>query len=169
MAAIISPCGMYRYRLDRPGPGPGGPTTVIMVNPSTADADKDDATIKKLRGFGLFYGWGDLIVGNLFAYRATDVRALNSAMDPVGPGNIGHLELMIMQARQVIFAWGAPGKFPHGYASRFLEVDRVARAFGHTPYCLGPLTKDGHPKHPLMLPYSARPCRLGRPTVRGYP
>lgn len=71
MTAIISACGRYRYRLERPGTGPGA-TAIIMVNPSTADAELDDATIRKLRGFGARNGWGRLIVGNLFAYRAPD-------------------------------------------------------------------------------------------------
>lgn len=52
MSAIISPCGKYRYRLEREGPGEGA-TAIIMVNPSTADAENDDRTISKLRGFGL--------------------------------------------------------------------------------------------------------------------
>ena len=65
--AIISPCGTYRYRLDRPDVFGDLNTAVIMVNPSTADATNDDATIRKLIGFRDRKAWGNLIVGNLFA------------------------------------------------------------------------------------------------------
>ena len=61
-SAVISPCGRYRYRLERDGPGEGR-TVIIMVNPSTADAETDDATIRKLKGFGARNGWGRIIVG----------------------------------------------------------------------------------------------------------
>jgi len=47
--AIISPCGQFRYRLERDTSTCGGITAVIMVNPSTADATQDDATIRKAR------------------------------------------------------------------------------------------------------------------------
>ena len=50
--AIISPCGTYRYRLERPDVFGDFTTAIIMVNPSTADAENDDATIRKLKGFG---------------------------------------------------------------------------------------------------------------------
>src|SRR5690242_18477735 len=96
-SAIISPCGCYRYRLERDGPGEG-PTVVIMVNPATADAEQDDATIRKLKGFGARNGWGQIIVGNLFAYRATDVRELGKVTNPVGNQNDAHLRCMMDEA-----------------------------------------------------------------------
>src|SRR3712207_1728549 len=72
--AVISPCGLYRYRLERTSSPHNANTVIIMVNPSTADAETGDATIRKLKGFGARRGWTNLIVGNLFAYRTKDVR-----------------------------------------------------------------------------------------------
>jgi hypothetical protein len=123
-SAIISPCGRYRYRLEREGPGEGR-TVVIMVNPSTADAEQDDATIRKLKGFGARNGWGRIIVGNLFAYRATDVRELAKVDDPFGPRNDWHLHRMIDESSRVIVAWGPSGKLPRYLRNRWREVCRA--------------------------------------------
>lgn len=153
MGAIISDCGKYRYRLERPG-GEGLPTAVIMVNPSTADAEADDATIRKLRGFGERNGWGKLIVGNLFAYRATDVRVLGKVADPVGPENDGHLAEIFMEAGRVVFAWGPLSKQPKYHRARWRKVAEIAARLGHEPFSIGAPAKCGHPKHPLMLAYS---------------
>jgi hypothetical protein len=152
MSAIISSCGKYRYRLERDGPGEGA-TAIIMVNPSTADAERDDATIRKLKGFGERNGWGRLIVGNLFAYRATDVRELGSLSDPVGPENDDHLQAMIDEADSVIVAWGPLSKQPKYHRARWRKLLALSR--GRTLYSIGTPAKCGHPKHPLMLGYDS--------------
>ncbi len=160
MSAIISDCGLYRYRLERDGPGEGS-TAIIMVNPSTADAEQDDATIRKLRGFGARHGWGRIIVGNLFAYRATDVRELGKVADPVGPDNDNHLAAMLAEASRVILAWGPVTKQPRGLRGRF----RVVLGMLHSvPHSIGAPAKCGHPRHPLMLAYAEplMPCHPER-------
>lgn len=150
--AIISPCGTYRYRLERDGPGAGS-TAVIMVNPSTADATENDATIRKLLGFGKHNGWGRIIVGNLFAYRATDIRELADAADPVGPDNDAHLQQIMADVSRVVFAWGAKAKLPKRLRTRWRKALYIAQANGLEPLCIGATAKDGHPCHPLMLAY----------------
>lgn len=152
--AIISDCGRYRYRLEREGHGLGS-TAIIMVNPSTADATQDDATIRKLRGFGERNQWGRIIVGNLFAYRATDVRELGKVSDPVGPENDEHLKAILSQVDRVLFAWGPVSKQPKYNRSRWAVVDAFAKGSGHFPLCIGAPAKCGHPKHPLMLGYDS--------------
>jgi hypothetical protein len=154
-SAIISPCGTWRYRLERAGPGEGQ-TTVIMVNPSTADAENDDATIRKLRGFGRREAWGRIVVGNLFAFRATDVKALASAPDPVGPENDLHLMDMLREADRFVVAWGPMAKLPKPLRQRFRRVLEIARAVSRQPLSIGEPAGDGHPRHPLMLPYASR-------------
>lgn len=129
-------------------------TAVIMVNPSTADATENDATIRKLLGFRDRKGWGNLIVGNLFAYRATDVRELAAASDPVGPDNGYRLAEIFLDAAQVVFAWGASSKLPKRLRDHWREVDALARETHSTPMSIGAPAKDGHPCHPLMLPYT---------------
>lgn len=154
MSALISPCGQYRYRLERTCYGSGS-TAIIMVNPSTADAETDDATIRKLRGFGERNGWGKLIVGNLFAYRATDVRELGKVADPVGPENAHHLARMLYDADRIVFAWGPIAKQPRYYHHLWHVVDTAVRLMLKEPFCIGEPAKCGHPKHPLMLPYDS--------------
>lgn len=156
MSAIISPCGFYRYRLERDGPGDGA-TAVIMVNPSTADADTDDATIRKLKGFGQRYKWGRIIVGNLFAYRATDVRELGHVDDPVGrPENWRHLTAMLGEADRIVVAWGPVRKQPRHLRETWRDIPHLARQWGKQLFSIGEPAKCGHPCHPLMLPYERR-------------
>lgn len=156
MTAIISPCGRYRYRLEREGAGEGS-TAVVMVNPSTADATADDATIRKLRGFGERYAWGRIIVGNLFAFRATHIRDLVAAVDPVGPANDEHLAAILGEADRVVFAWGPLAKQPAHHRNRWRVVEDHALGLRKQPLALGEPCADGQPRHPLMLPYSAAP------------
>lgn len=123
MSAVISDCGRYRYRLKRPGTTNATRTAIIMVNPSTADAAVDDATIRKLRGFGERNMWGRLLlVGNLFAYRATDVCELGKVADPVGPENDDHLIQILAECDQVVCAWGPVSKQPKYQRNRSLNV-----------------------------------------------
>lgn len=161
-SAIISPCERYRYRLEREGPGDGA-TAVIMVNPSTADADRDDATIRRLRGFGTRYGWGKIIVGNLFAYRATDVRELARISDPAGlPENDLHLMRMFREAERVVVAWGPLAKQPKYHRNRYRKVLDLIDD-GRPVYSIGTPAKDGHPCHPLMLSYDRELVPWTRP------
>ena len=155
MSAIISDCGQYRYRLGRFASPHAITTAIIMVNPSTADADTDDATIRKLRGFGERNRWGQIIIGNLFAYRATDVRELGKVDDPVGPDNDDHLRRILAAADQVVCAWGPIAKQPRNRRNRYLDVLGLIHGTGLEPMCIGGPAKCGHPKHPLMLPYSS--------------
>ena len=151
-SAIISPCETYRYRLERDGPGIGQ-TTVIMVNPSTADAVENDATIRKLLGFGRHYDWGRIVVGNLFAYRSKDVKALATSADPVGPDNDGHLMDMMREADRLVVAWGPAAKLPQRLRGRYRGILEIAHMVSRRPMSIGAPAKDGHPRHPLLLPY----------------
>jgi len=154
MSAVIFDCGRYRYRLKRPGTTNATRTAIIMVNPSTADAAVDDATIRKLRGFGERNMWGRLLLeGNLFAYRATDVRELGKVADPVGPENDDHLIQILAECDQVVCAWGPVSKQPKYQRNRSLNVWTLIKGAGLDPLCIGPVAKCGHPKHPLMFGY----------------
>lgn len=171
MTAIISPCGKYRYKLDR-NVSPmvfeeNAPRIVwIMVNPSIADAIQDDPTIRKVRGFTLRMGGTAFTVGNLFSYRATDVRELKTASHPTGPDDDFWLHQIIAMSDKVIVAWGPMAKLPKHLRGRYEQVVKIARREGKKLYCLG-TAKDGHPLHPLMQPYSVEirewiaPCSGG--------
>lgn len=153
-SAVISDCGLYRYRLERhaiEGGGAGG-VGWIMVNPSTADANEDDPTVRKVLGFSARLGFGWVAVGNVFALRSTDVRGLAKAADPIGPDNDRHIREIMRDVQTVIVAWGPLAKLPKLHRSRYQRVVRAANDLGVTLHCLG-TAQDGHPRHPLMLAY----------------
>lgn len=152
MGAIISDCGLYRYRLERHGLKGAGAIAWIMVNPSAADATNDDATIKKVIGFSERAGAGWLIVGNKFAYRATDIKELRRVENPRGPDNDEHLQRILRDAPLVVVAWGPLAKLPDHLRSRWRTIVRMAADAGVQLMCLG-TAQDGQPRHPLMVSY----------------
>jgi len=147
-SAVIDPTGKYRYLLRRIW---GDQKTVlwVMLNPSTADAEEDDPTIRRCLGFteSLGYmadGYGGLEVVNLFAVRSTDPKWLSRFQDPVGPENDDHIAKAAARAGKIIVAWGSHDK-PF-ITKRIAEVLLLLN--GHTLYCLD-LTNGAHPRHPL--------------------
>jgi hypothetical protein len=155
-AAVFSECGAFRYRLERMIEGRASNRTVafIMVNPSTADAVKDDHTIRKVRGFAERHRASRLIVGNKFAFRATRIQDLRGTPDPVGPDNDRHLEQIMRDADLHVVAWGTLAKLSPPLRMRWREVVAIAERVGCRLLCLG-TAQDRHPLHPLMLSYRA--------------
>ncbi len=153
-AATISEDGVYRYRLDREWHA-GLPTLAwVMLNPSTADAEQDDPTIKRCIGFARDSGYGGIVVVNLFALRATDPQELDRHTDPIGPENPRVLH-EVVSAHQTAAAWGAHVGVMDAEArhavSRIAELLTAPGATLFPPVlCLG-TTKDGHPRHPLYM------------------
>jgi len=155
--AIISECGKYRYRLSRQWDGGHKPCLFIMLNPSTADADKDDPTIRRCINFAKSWGRNELIVVNLFAYRATSPKDMMAADDPVGPENMQHVkeaadyvmhgcELFPDGVGPIVCAWGAHGTYMGQDQTVLGWLEDVCA----TPLAMA-LTKDGQPRHPLYL------------------
>lgn len=153
MSAILSPCKKYRYRLDRTVAMTGPVYAFFGVNPSTADASLDDATVRKWIGFCKRLGGSRFIVGNVFAYRATDVRELAAIDDPHGPDIGDHITDIINEADILVPCWGNTAKVPPTLQS-FFDVLMDALTSSGKPVMHFGLTKSGDPKHPLMLGYS---------------
>lgn len=150
-SADISECGTYRYRLERwwaEAPA----MSLGMLNPSKADAICEDPTIRRCIGFAQDWGYGGLIVWNLFALRSSDPRALRRHPDPVGPENDRHIVQAVLDPRSglTLVAWGTKG------GDRAREVLDMLASFGKRPHCLG-LTKGGHPRHPLYVKADTQP------------
>lgn len=153
-SAWISECENYRYRLSRAW-GDGGLVYAFFgVNPSTADANIDDATVKKWVGFTDRNGGKSFIVGNAFAYRSKEVKDLAKCEDPTGgSANISCLRSIIKEADILVPCWGNTIKVPaplrHHFSALMLELmesGKPVKIFGRT--------KSGDPKHPLMLGYN---------------
>ena len=147
-SAVISDCGMYRYRLERYW-GPGDMLQpFIMLNPSTADAEVDDPTIRRCIHFAQREGAAGIVVVNLFAFRATSPADMHRAAAPHGPDNEATLTKMAMDAvtneMPIICAWGTGG------GATALAVTTLLECFNPKLVCLGK-TKDGHPRHPLYV------------------
>jgi hypothetical protein len=110
--AVLSDCGEYRYELRRTWGADDEPLVCwVMLNPSTADADQDDPTIRRCISFSNRWGFGRLVVVNLFARRATDPKELLHGGDPVGSANDASTLAAALEADRVIAAWGAHGSF----------------------------------------------------------
>jgi hypothetical protein len=146
-SAILSSCGAYRYALRRTWDASQPVVLFIGLNPSTADAENDDATSRVCIGYARAWGFGTLLIGNLFAYRSREPAALRQVADPVGPVNDMHLERLQSKASLVVCAWGEAGAL----RDRDRHVlDLIAR-----PHCLVQL-KSGRPGHPLYKRASLR-------------
>lgn len=159
MTAILSPCGTWRYRLERRVDFFGGPTLAFFgVNPSTADAELDDATVRKWRGFTARAGASAFIVGNVFAFRATEVKELATAGDPIGPDNADHLAKIMADADVLVPCWGDRAKVPAALRHHFTGLELAIRLARKPVKCFG-VTAGGDPLHPLMLGYIDHPLR----------
>lgn len=146
--AILSDCRTYRYALWRRWDVSKPDCAFIGLNPSTADERADDPTIRRCIGFARSWGFGGLAMLNLFAYRATDPRALYRVTDPVGPKNNDWIQAVIADAGRVVVAWG--GHNDRAWRVRAGGVLRLLKLASIVPYCLG-TTRSGSPRHPLYL------------------
>ena len=113
----------------------------VGLNPSTADAAKDDPTVRRCAGFARRWGFGGLYLVNLFACRATDPALFASIPDPVGPDNNAVIARTALGADMVVAAWGNLG-----HASE--RSHDVLAMLQRRVYCLD-CTARGAPRHPL--------------------
>jgi len=146
--AVLSTCGKYRYQLTRQWEMRLGTVVFVMLNPSTADANVNDPTIRRCINFARSWGFGGIKVVNLFAWRATKPAELQTVVDPVGPDNNRYLLEAFEQAPATVVAWGA-----NAPSSRAREVIGLLQAADIVPQCLGS-TQVGHPRHPLYVPHA---------------
>lgn len=148
--AILSPCERYRYTLGRWW-GTGPYVAFVMLNPSTADATIDDATIRRCIAYARSWQYGGLAVVNLYAFRATDPSDLWQQRDPIGPENDAYLLQVCDDAAEVVCAWGV-----HAQKCRAAEV--VERLTRHEiKLAVLKELRDGSPGHPLDLPANLAP------------
>lgn len=148
-SAILSDCNKYRYVLTRMWDESKPLVMFIMLNPSTADHSKDDPTIRRCIGFAKSWGYGGIIVCNLFAYRATNPKELLTVDNPFGDQNAYLLREMLNEVSIVVCAWGngtiikkiLKDKSPIDVGG-YIDTDKLHYI---------ELSKDGIPKHPLYL------------------
>lgn len=145
--------GPYRYRLTREWAPGGRIALVVMANPSTADAMKDDHTITCLRNLLRTAGYTGMVVVNLFAWRATQpvemMTAANRGENIVGEANNRYIYEEMLRADAVVVAWGGSNWSAHH--ERIEVVRAMASELKKQLQCFG-RTKDGAPRHPSRLP-----------------
>lgn len=156
----FSPCEKYRYTLTHSWDKeklfvPRQPRAAekrimwIGLNPSVANEDQLDPTLRRIRAFSHNWGFRSFVMTNLFAYRATLPRDMLLQTDPVGPENNLFLASEAMFAEMVIACWGTHGSH--------LARDMTVRKLIDAPlFCLG-VNDDFSPRHPLYVPGAQKP------------
>lgn len=159
-AALFDAERKRRFLLARDWRTPGNSKTLAFVglNPSVADENRDDPTVRKMIGFATRWGFGRIVVMNLVPIITTKPWRL-----PLWSGfdheNLAHLETETLAADAVCVAWGSlPRAIRINIAlaehrARFLEfLERHHKEL----LCIG-ITKDGSPLHPSRCPYTSAP------------
>ncbi|MDD3030625.1 MAG: DUF1643 domain-containing protein [Alphaproteobacteria bacterium] len=139
-SATLSTCGRYRYELRRVWDEAKPLVLFIGLNPSTADEEREDNTSRVCINYAKRWGYGGLLIGNLFSYRSTDQKVLRHVSDPVGPENDAWLKRLQSEASLVVCAWTKAGKF--------MGRSQHVLSFLNNPHCLVQ-GKEGYPGHPL--------------------
>jgi hypothetical protein len=150
-SAILSDCGQFRYELRRQwseAPALGW----VMLNPSTADASVDDPTVRRCIDFAQRWGYGAIVVRNVYAFRATDPQALWMSTNRWGP-DVGHHLRRAVDEKVTVCAWGNNVVEADAAAAR-----RILCEAGANLVHLG-LTKHGQPRHPLYVKASTEPIQ----------
>lgn len=150
--AVYSDCENYRYSLTRVWEPQRAKVLFVMLNPSTATEVQNDPTVERCERRARTLGYGAFQVTNIFAWRDTDPKAMRAAPDPVGPANDDAIRDGADWADHVIAAWGTHAE----HMNRGSAVELLLRGTGKPLFHLG-LSKAGHPKHPLYLPYVQQP------------
>jgi len=146
--AIFSPCRKYRYSLSRIWKPERPYCLFVALNPSTADENIDDSTIRRCIRFSFDWGYGGMVMTNIFAYRSTDPAGLKIPDDPIGPENDSFIKKLSFSAGITVCAWGIHGNY--------LSRGKTVLSFLKDPHYLK-LTKDGTPNHPLYLKANLKP------------
>ena len=150
--AAFSRCRRWRYLLWRRWDEAKPAANFLMLNPSTADEHKLDPTCSRARDYAERWGYGALIVTNVFAYRNTDPGQMKASEDPVGPGNDAAIVKAAKGSAVVVCAWGNHGAF----LGRSRDIVGKMKSAGIRLHVLR-LNANGEPAHPLYLPGNLKP------------
>lgn len=156
--AVFSRCRRWRYLLWRRWDAARPAANFLMLNPSTADELRLDPSCTRARLYAERWGYGALIVTNLFGWRATDPDEMKAAREPVGRANDAAILRAAREAAIVVCAWGNHG----AHRERSAHVLKMLRAEGVKLHALR-VTDAGEPAHPLYLPALLAPKTLSQP------
>ncbi len=148
-SALFSTCKDYRWNLTRYINNTPKTLIFIGLNPSLANKTENDPTLRRLIGFTELWGYGALIVVNLFARITKSPKLLASCDDPIGWRNNIELNKRIsywetMDSCELWIGWGINGRL----LNRDILLLKRLKESKKKPFVIG-LTKEGHPRHPL--------------------
>ena len=141
----------YRYILGTRGKNP---LICIGINPSTAEPDNLDNTLKSVERIALGNGFDSFIMVNVYAQRATDPNSMEKVCNlQLHKENLEAFRyvLSISDKPAVWAAWGAIIEKRDYLADCVRDMVQVGQEYGASWYCAGAITKKGHPHHPLYL------------------
>lgn len=144
---VFSPCRTYRYSLRKVWEANRPCLAWVGLNPSTADEQKLDPTLKRIEAFSRAWGFGAFLMLNLFAFRSPHPEKMLAAADPVGPGNDEALKLASLSCGKVVACWGNTAGHPLTSARAGAVAQLLLGEFSEV-WRIGS-TMDGSPKHPL--------------------
>ncbi len=153
--AVFSRCRRWRYLLWRRWDAARPAANFLMLNPSTADEFRLDPSCTRARRYAERWGYGALIVTNLFGWRATDPGEMKAACEPVGRANDAAILRAAREAAIVVCAWGNHG----AHRERSARVLALLRDAGIETHALR-MNRAGEPAHPLYLPAALTPYAL---------
>ena len=141
----------YRYILGTRGKNP---LICIGINPSTAEPDNLDNTLKSVERIACGNGFDSFIMFNVYAQRATDPDAMektcNLMLHQENLKAFRHV-LSLSEHPTVWAAWGAIIEKRDYLADCVRDMVVAGQSYGASWYCAGAVTKKGHPHHPLYL------------------
>lgn len=146
--AKISEDKIYRYTLSRTWDSTKPTVLFIGLNPSIADENIDDPTITRCINFAKDWGYGTLLMANLFAFRSTYPKEIYLIDDPIGKDNDYYLLECVKQSDLIIACWGNNGTY--------MDREKIIKELVPNLYCLQK-NKNGTPHHPLRLPRDINP------------
>src|SRR5690606_28062074 len=117
----------------------------------------NDPTVERCQRRAERWGYGGLIVTNIFAFRSTDPRGLKID-DPIGEGNDAAIVDAATESRLIVCAWGKHGVL-HGRGNAVLELLRNHKRIKDKLRALK-VGKSSYPMHPLYLPYELEAVRI---------
>lgn len=141
--ANISKDKIYRYTLSRTWDSTKPTVLFIGLNPSIADENIDDPTITRCINFAKDWGYGALLMANLFAFRSTYPKEIYLIDDPIGKDNDHYILECVKQSDLIIACWGNNGTY--------MDREKIIKELVPNLYCLQK-NKNGTPHHPLRLP-----------------
>ena len=142
----------YRYILGTRGKKP---LITIGINPSTAEPDNLDNTLKSVSRIAAGNGFDSFIMFNVYAQRATNPdhmdRELNEALHLENMRAFRYVLEQSGDSPAVWAAWGAIVEKRGYLADCLADMVKIGNDFGAVWYSAGKRSVKGHPHHPLYL------------------